>query len=133
MKGKDTMGPIQKVFEPWRRNVAEMVRRVVCTLGTVMELLIAAGGDAPAQANVVTMYGLQTGLAIVGWWIAASAAGKIVELLQGCPVWHFKGGTPSVGGGLCFPWERLVILLLVIVGVIAFRIWMPTSLLVVIW
>ncbi len=121
------MESIQKVFEPRRRNVAESARRVVCTLGTAMELLIAAGGDPPAEAGIVTMYGLCTGLAIVGWWIVASAVSRIIKLLQGCPVWHFKGGNPSVGGGLRFPWERLVILLLVIAGVVAFRIWMPIS------
>ena len=119
------MDSVQKVFERGRRNVAETVRRVVCTLGVMAELLIAAGGDAPAQADVVTMYGLRTGLAIVGWWIVASAVGKIVELFQGSPVWHFKGGSQTVGGAVRFRWEWLMMLLLVIAGVVAFRIWMP--------
>ena len=119
------MDSLQKVFERGRRNVAETVQRVVCTLGVLAELLIAAGGDAPAQADVVTMYGLRTGLAIVGWWIVASAVGKIVELFQGSPVWHFKGGPQPVGGGERFRWERLMVLLLVIAGIVAFRIWMP--------
>ena len=121
------MDSIQNVFEPRRRNVAVAVRRFVCTLGTAAELLIAAGGDAPAQTGVVTMYGLRTGLAIVGWWIAASAVGKIVELSQGCPVWHFGCGNPSARGRVRFPWGRFVAYVLVIVGVIAFRLWMPSS------
>ena len=127
---KDVVDTIQKVYEERRRNVAETARRVACTLGVMAELLIAAGGDAPAQADVVTIYGLRTGLAIVGWWIIASAVGKIVELFQGCPVWHFRGGCPSVGEWIRVPWGRLTILtiwLLVIAGVVAFRIWMPTS------
>ena len=121
------MNPSQKVFEPQRRNVAVAVRRFVCTLGTVAELLIAAGGDAPAQAGVVTMYGLHTGLAIVGWWVTASVAGRIIELFRGCSVWHCEDGNPSAGGWLCFPWGRLVTYALVIVGVIVFRLWMPTA------
>ena len=127
MKRNDSRYPVQKVFEGRRRNVAEIARRVVCTLGTVAELLIAAGGDAPAQAGVVTMYGLHTGLAIVGWWVAASAAGRIVELFLGCPAWHCEDGNPSAGGWLRFPWGRLVTYALVIVGVIVFRLLMPTS------
>ena len=127
MKRENPMDSAQSVFEGRRRSVAETARRVVCTLGVMAELLIAAGGDAPAQADVVTMYGLRTGLAIVGWWIVASAVGKIGELFQGSPVWHFKGGNQSVGGGVRFHWERLMILLLVIAGVVAFRIWMPVE------
>ncbi len=126
-KRNGSMDSVQRVLEGRRRNVAEMARRAVCTLGVLAELLVAAGGDAPAQADVVTMYGLRTGLAIVGWWIVASAVGKIVELFQRCPVWHFKGGNPSVGGGVRFHWERLIILLLVIAGVVAFRMWMPVE------
>ena len=121
------MNPSQKVFEPQRRNVAVAVRRFVCILGTAAELLIAASGDAPAQAGVVTMYGLHTGLAIVGWWVTASVAGRIIELFRGCSVWHCEDGNPSAGGWLCFPWGRLVTYALVIVGVIVFRLWMPTA------
>ena len=122
----------QKVFEWQRRNVAETARRVVCTLGTAAELLIAAGGDAPAQAGVVTMYGLRTGVAIVGWWIVAAVVGKVIGLFQAHPVWHAcQGDVPVIGRGR-FPWGQLVLYLLVIVGIVTFRIWMPVSLLMTI-
>ena len=44
------MDSLLKVFERGRRNVAATARCAVCTLGVLAELLVAAGGDAPAQA-----------------------------------------------------------------------------------
>ena len=126
------MDPIQEVIERRRLNVAEAARRVVCTVGVVAELLIAAGGDAPAQANVVTMYGLCTGLAIVGWWIVASAVGGIVKLFQRQPVWHGQDDAHLVVGRPRFLWGQLAVRLLLITGVVVFRIWMPIACILVI-
>jgi len=101
------------VWEPTRRRLGNDVRRALCTLGAAAELLIAAGGDGSApDGGGVTMYGLRTGLAIVGWWWAAVAAGELVTAIT----------TKR-------PWWHMILPLFVIALVVVARIWWtPTPL-----
>jgi len=111
----------EKVRSPNRRNLGDEIRRVLCTLGVAAELVVAAGGDGPAPAGGgVPMYGFCTGLAIVGWWVAAAAAGELVNVLRSLP----SNGS-CVGRRMHLPWGRVVLPVVVIAVVIVVRIWQP--------
>jgi len=111
----------EKVWLPKPRNLGDEVRRVLCTLGVVAELAAAAGGDGPAPAGGgVPMYGFCTGLAIVGWWVAAAAAGELVNVLRSLSV-----NGSYVGWRTRLPWGHVILPVVVIAVVIVVRIWQP--------
>jgi len=107
------------------QSLGERVRSLLCRVGTLAELLIAAGGDRPVGLDVVPMCGLRTGLAIVGWWLVGVFVGQLLEELRESSVWPVGRGDCRVVGWSHVPWRRIVPLVLSIAGVVAFRFWMP--------
>jgi len=107
------------------RSLGERMRSLLCRVGTLAELVIAAGGDRPVGPGVVPMCGLRTGLAIVGWWVVGVLVGQLFEELRGLSVWPVGRGDCRVVSWSHIPWWRVVLLVLSIAGVVAFRFWMP--------
>ena len=97
----------------------------LCRIGTVFELIVAAGGDGPVAPNGVSLYGLRTGLAIVSWWLAGVFVRQLFKELRGFWARPLGHGACHLADESQISWGRVALLALSVVGVVAFRIWMP--------